>query len=57
MKVVIVGKAEVGKTTLVNRIFEKEIGLGERFGKFFKGGKGERNATDGIEMHEWYPKR
>ena len=19
-------------------------------------GKGERNATDGIEMHEWYPK-
>ncbi len=54
MKVVIVGKASVGKTTLVKRIFNQEIGLGEK-AKNFLVGKGERKATDGIEMHEWSP--
>ena len=55
MKVVIVGKEGVGKTTLVKRIFNEELGIKDKFYNLFKG-KGERIATDGIEMHEWYPK-
>ena len=40
----------------MKRIFNKEMGIGEKFKYKFKG-KGERIETDGIEMHEWIPHR
>ena len=56
LKVVIVGKAEVGKTTLVKRIFEKEIGWGNGLevglqGKWKEKQRMELKCMNGIPIH------
>ena len=50
----IVGKGGVGKTTLVKRIFNQEMGIAEKFWSIISG-RGFRKETDGIDMHEWVP--
>src|SRR5689334_19194367 len=54
LNVLILGKSLVGKTTLVKRIFGDESGIKDKLKKTIMK-KGERTATDGIEMHEWSP--
>ena len=52
LKVVILGKAEVGKTTLVKKILKpQEDFWNQVYNNFFQSEKDKR--TDGIEMYEW----
>jgi GTPase SAR1 family protein len=53
VKVLVLGKENVGKTTLVRRIIG-DWGLGSRM-KSFTFGKDTRNPTDGIDMKQWIP--
>lgn len=53
LKVVVVGNASAGKTTLIRRIID-DWSLAEKIRTQLLN-KGERKVTDGIEMHEWSP--
>ena len=53
MKVVIIGKENIGKTALVKRI-HKAWGFANSLRTKFLG-KGKRESTDGVEMSVWQP--
>jgi small GTP-binding protein len=53
VKVLVLGKENVGKTTLVKRII-REWKIGNKFNSFLFGGD-TRIPTDGIEMKKWKP--
>ncbi len=51
LKVVILGKGEVGKTTLLKKILKPKQNLKEKMKNKITSERDKR--TDGIEMHEW----
>ena len=51
LKVVILGKAEVGKTTLLKKILKSKENIKEKISNKLKSEKDKR--TDGIETYEW----
>ena len=53
MKVVIIGKENIGKTALVKRI-HKNWGFANSVRVKFRG-TGKRESTDGVEMSVWQP--